>query len=766
MALATSGTPVPSHLVGANSPSVRPGFDPTMYGSAILEAVDPVEVRSFQTYRVVYTVGRLGLDDTGAIRVAFRMITDAGQPQATDPAAPNYVSATCTGDGTINLRIGPEGARPWKLTVTAQLDGGYLNEGDQIVLTFGDTSRGSPGMMMQTFVEEGYELRVMSDVQATGNFLPLDEQFAMAVIPGPAAKWVAVLPSLRRPDEPFRLGLKAEDQWGNPTSQAGGRLRFEATLPVAGLPQTLDYAPDDRSMILDNLSVREPGTLRIKVFVDDELAAEAGPLVIREGDVAGFWGDLHGQTGETVGVNSIQSYFHFARNLAFLDVSAHQANDFQINADFWALVNDQAEIWNEPGTFTVFAGYEWSGNTAVGGDHNVYYAGAGRPIYRCSHALLEDQSEIGNDANTLTDLFAALKDEDVVVYAHVGGRYANIEYDHDPNIETAVEVHSAWGTFEWVLTDGFAMRRRVGVVCNSDGHKGRPGASYPGASVFGAYGGLTCFLAHNNDRASIMEAQRRRHHYGTTGCHMHMDVSVDLASDATLYARNPQGRPDAETVTTRRAIMGDIMRVTDGEAMMNVNVQAHAGILAVEIRDGIQVLETLRTYDEDDLGDRIRVCWAGAEYRGRGRNTHWKGRARLDQARIARFDTINAYNREAILETRGSRNIVWSAVTTGNFMGFDLQLDQSRSGTMEINTNQGDLGVDLDAVGLLPMIMDAGGLAKRLTVQRLPDAPLAREVSISLKVKVCETGDTPLWICVTTEDGFQAWSSPIYLFQD
>ena len=56
-----------------------------------------------------------------------------------------------------------------------------------------------------------------------------------------------------------------------------------------------------------------------------------------------------------------------------------------------------------------------------------------------------------------------------------------------------MEVHSAWGTFEWLLTDGFALGHRCGVVCNSDGHKGRPGASYPGASMFGAYGGLTCF---------------------------------------------------------------------------------------------------------------------------------------------------------------------------------------------------------------------------------------------------------------------------------
>ena len=89
--------------------------------------------------------------------------------------------------------------------------------------------------------------------------------------------------------------------------------------------------------------------------------------------------------------------------------------------------------------------------------------------------------------------------------AHVGGRYADIKYAHDP-METAVEVHSAWGTFEWIVRDAFEKNYRVGIVANSDGHKGRPGACYPGASFFGSYGGLTCFLAERLDRDAIFES--------------------------------------------------------------------------------------------------------------------------------------------------------------------------------------------------------------------------------------------------------------------
>lgn len=759
-------------LVGDNNPSVWSGDDPSIQGSAVLEPVGPTEVRSFQTFRLVYTVGKLGLDDTGGIRVAWRMISDAGQPQFSDPAAPNYISATSNGQGHLELKYDKRGGqRPWNEILTVFQSGGYLKQGDKITIIFGDTSGGSPGMLTQTFVEGGREFRVMADVQATGNFFELaDSQLAIPVVAGPQVSWRAALPTLRRPNEVFHLGLKAEDKWGNPTAQAGATLRLEPSLPVTGLPGQLEYAPEDRAITLENLTVADQGILRIKVFAGDRQVAEAGPLVVRQGEVAGFWGDLHGQTGETIGTNTIESYLDFARNKAFLDVTSHQANDFQVTGEFWTHLNQQTALMDEPGRFTVFPGYEWSGNTAVGGDHNVFFRTEGRTIRRCSHALLEDRSDMATDAHTLTDLYKAFNDtgEDVVMYAHVGGRYANIFYDHDPLIETSVELHSAWGTFEWILTDGFPLNRRVGVVCNSDGHKGRPGASYPGDSIFGAYGGLTCFLTDRNDRDAIFEAQRRRHHYGTTGCRMFMDVGVKLPGPGTLYERNPDAMPDTSTHRVIQAMMGDIIRTDARTVEFAGEIIAHAGIERIEIRNGTQVVKTIRPYNEGDLGNRIRVLWSGAEYRGRGRNTNWSGRAQFENATITRFRTINQWNPDSLFEQRGSDTVIWKTVTTGNFMGFDAWVDEggdTGSGGLSIATNHGELLLDLVDIGLENTELDAGGLERKLKVFRLPDASLQRRLSFSQPISLGDNGDNPLWICVTTEDGFQAWSSPIYLFR-
>ena len=69
---------------------------------------------------------------------------------------------------------------------------------------------------------------------------------------------------------------------------------------------------------------------------------------------------------------------------------------------------------------------------------------------------------------------------------------------------------------------------KVGFVANSDGHKGRPGASHPGASTFGAYGGVTCVLADALTRDAVFEAIRQRRCYGTTAAQrIHVEIAVN-----------------------------------------------------------------------------------------------------------------------------------------------------------------------------------------------------------------------------------------------
>ncbi|WP_282607237.1 DUF3604 domain-containing protein [Pelagibius sp. Alg239-R121] len=760
--------PVSETVMGEVWPAAQPGEDPVLYGHARLEPNNPVEVRSLQTFRLTYQVGRYGLDDTGAIRIVFRALGDWGRMQTTDPQADNYVTATTSNGVPLNVEYSRYGISPrprWK-TLTVRVMGGFLREGDRITVVFGDTSGGSRGMVMQTFVEAGFEFKVLADVCAVGHFVPIPETLAIAVIPSKAAVWRAVLPSLRRPGESFRFGLKAEDIWGNPTDKASGRFTFKSTLPVSGLPSEYVYEKGKKSVSFENLSVSQEGILRITVLDQDAATvAESHPLIVRKGEVSGYWGDLHGQSGESIGVTTSRQYFDFARNKAFLDVTGHQANDFQVNNAFWKYLNELTAEYNEEGTFVTFPGYEWSGNTAVGGDRNVFFRDEGRQIRRSSHALLTDRSDLDTDAPDAAKLFQSLEGENAVVYAHVGGRYADIGFAHDPKFETAMEIHSAWGTFEWLLTDGFPLGHRSGVVCNSDGHKGRPGASYPGASTFGAYGGLTCFLTQELSRDAIFDCLRRRHHYGTTGTRLHMDVRVSLPGGGVLFDQDPKVFNDTPSKPVNHVMMGDIVQTDDEAVTLSLEVIAQAPIERIEIRNGTEVLQTLRPYDEADLGDRIRVLWSGAEYRGRGRDSLWEGHASFQGATIGRMEKINAWNHERLLEISAKDTVTFEAVTTGNYGGFDVWLDKAGEGTAEIVTNHGTLALPYPEIGLEDHIMEAGGLERRIKLFRLPEMLETRQMTETVTIPLNPVGDNPLWISVYTEDGFQAWSSPVFAYR-
>jgi hypothetical protein len=216
-------------------------------------------------------------------------------------------------------------------------------------------------------------------------------------------------------------------------------------------------------------------------------------------------------------------------------------------------LNELTREHNKDGRFIIYPGYEWSGNTGLGGDRNVLFMKEGRQIHRSSHALVDDQADLATDANSAEQLFDALKDEDCVVFAHIGGRYADIKMAHDARIERSVEVHSDWGTFEWLLRDALEQGYRVGILANSDGHKGRHGASHPGASLFGAYGGLSCLLAEDLTRTGLFDAMRRRHHYATTGCRMLLDVRAAFDTDARLYESDPNLGP-TDSAPARMAI--------------------------------------------------------------------------------------------------------------------------------------------------------------------------------------------------------------------
>jgi hypothetical protein len=738
---------------------------PEKMGSAVVEPRGSFEAGSYQQFTVTYTAGYFGIDDTGSLKIVHRFASDMGRPQFDNPAGPNFTTAEASNGAVLHVEYDMKrNIRPWDKTLYIKVVRGFLREGDQIVVRFGDQRHGSPGIRLQTFCEDTFEFRVLVDAIATYNYVELPEQPVIRIIPGPAALIKGIMPTSKAVGERFDLRIKAEDKWGNPTNQCDDVYKLKANIPVQGLPESIRFVPGEFEFRVSDLSVNEVGDLLI-YFMDasGNMVARANPNRIADSlSLRPFWGDLHGQSEETIGTNSARDFYEFARDKAFLDVCVHQGNDFQITSSFWQLLNELSAEFNKDNEFVVFPGWEWSGNTGLGGDRNVLMMEEGRQIHRSSHALVDDLSDVQTDANSAEDLFTMLKDEDCVVFAHIGGRYADIKIAHDKRLERSVEVHSAWGTFEWLIEDAFEQGFRVGIMSNSDGHKGRPGASHPGATKFGSYGGLTCMLSDNLSRGSIMESLRRRHHYGTTGCRTVLETRVDLPTDGRIYDEDPN-LGDVSYRPGKQAIMGDIAGTNEAVVGFSIDVVSSSPIERIDIRNGLETLEVYRPYEKSWLGKRIRVIWEGSEYRGRGRETIWDGAAGLSDNKFVRVSPINRYNQDKRFDLVDDNKLEWNALTTGGFGGFDAWLENGNSGTLSIATNLINETVRIEDIGLNDIVFENGGIDRRIRIFRLPDENTSNSVSISRKVILNNSKDNPLYVRVTQEDGHYVWSSPVYL---
>jgi len=736
-------------------------------GSAVVEPNGNFEAGSYQSFTVTYTAGYFGIDDTGSLKVVHRFASDMGRPQFDNPQGANYTTVEASNGAILHVEYDMKrNIRPWDKTLYIKVVRGFLRECDQIIVRFGDRRQGSPGIRIQTFCEYTFEFRVLVDAIATYNYVELPEQPIITIVPGPPVLFKAILPTLRRCGESFRLCLKGEDKWGNPSDLCEQSFRLSANLNVSGLAEMVRFEKGNFTVVVDDLQVDEEGDLIISLL-DNEgaVVARSNPCrFVKESILLPYWGDLHGQSEETIGTNSARDFYEFARDKAFCDICVHQGNDFQITNEFWEWLNELSAEFTEDEQFIVFPGWEWSGNTGLGGDRNVLMMEEGRQIHRSSHALVDDLSDIETDSNSATDLFIDLKDEDCSVFAHIGGRYADIKIAHDTRLERAVEVHSAWGTFEWLMQDALEQGYRVGIMSNSDGHKGRPGASHPGSTKFGAYGGLTCVLAPEFTRSGIMQGLKQRHHYGTTGSRVILDTRVNFEASAELFSDDPNlGNVSSAMVT--QAMMGDILCCSDAEIEFSMDVHAPSPIERIDIRNGLETLEVFRPYSDSDLGSRIRVLWEGSEYRGRGRETIWDGYAELSGNSFKSVDPVNRYNLDKQFEQTTESRLEWQALTTGGFGGFDAVLNDPQNGVLKINTDLVKEDIAIADIGRDELIFANGGIDRRIRVFRLPDENPHYSAKLSRRIKLVNDRDNALYVRITTEDGHFTWSSPVYIFR-
>jgi len=708
-------------------------------GQVTLVPSEPVVAGSIGEWTLTYRAGSLGVDEGGTIKLSQRFASDWEVPQFDRPTDPGYTTVHTTGHAKLSVRYDRKAhERPWMKCVVIDVYDGHLDPDDTVTIVLGDQSKGSPGIRAQTFQESAHEFRVFVDPTNASLARHVPECPTFPVVAGKTERLVCFVRSNGIVGEPLPVFVRGRDAWNNPTSTPID-LRFQ-WVGEAGLCEK------EATFAGNVLTLQKPDCGHVMVY-NDEHTTRSNPIQITDQPprLCHYWGDLHAQSDATVGTGTEIEYFTFARDEANLDFTSHQGNDFQMTDADWERLNVTVDQFHQDHHFVVFPGYEWSANTSAGGDRNVFYLETGLPIIRSSHwqvaEVPEDELTPAYPADVFFDRIASnVASDKVLLGSHVGGRYADIVRYFDQQLGPLVEVVSCWGVFEWMLWDALKMGYVVGVMCNSDGHKGRPGDEAPGAGAFGIRNGLTCVLAESLTRDAIFQALKQRRCYGTTG------PRIDLQLDVN-------GKP-----------MGSCLSIS-GNASLKASVRGTAPIDSLSLYQGSEIMQTVRPAPFETCGNstRIRVVWGGARMRGRGRRAIWDGQIELKGTTIQSASTFAFDSPIDGILSQDTQKVRFRSRTTGDIDGIDLWLDQAASGTIRFQSEIGTLEVDLSTLGHQEQKADFGGLDLRVTICRYPMELNECELSLQKTLSPCLADQTAFYVKAIQSDGHAAWSSPIYI---
>lgn len=703
-------------------------------GRVELSPAGPVVAGSVGEWTLKLTVGSYGIDEGGTIKIAQRFASDWETPQFDRPKDSGYTTAKTTGEAQLALRYEKKGhVRPWMRCLTIDVYDGSLAPGDVVAIVMGDRGEGSPGIRAQSFQESRHEFLTLVDPTNACLVRPLSTSPEFSIVADVAAELVCLLPGDCVEGESVEIFVRGRDKWGNPTeapgqvslaSSGGGKAMFDgrrATPEGAGVFRALARCK--------NLST-----------VSNPMTVHAGAPKARR-----YWGDLHAQTAAAVGTGTEREYFKFARDVARLDFTSHQANDFQVTDEDWRRLNEVVREFHANDSFVVFPGYEWSANTTAGGDRNVFYLKEDLPIIRSSHWQVPEAVETSvTPAHPADEFFRRMREKvdlnQVIVAAHVGGRYADIRNYMDDELAPLVEVVSCWGEFEWLLWDAFEKGHIVGVMCNSDGHKGRPGDEGPGAGQFGIGNGLTCVIAESLRRDEVFAALKNRRCYGTSGPRIRLSFEVDGHSMGAVF--------ESESVATVKAA-----------------VEGTAPIESLQLFRGKELVSESRPTEFDDLvkSKRVRVCWGGARIRGRGRRVVWDGSISLDDGSIVRAEAVGFDSPLDGIQDWDASGVRFRSRTTGDMDGIDLWLYDADQGVIELTTPVGGMRVDVAELGVEPIVEKYGGVEMRVSIRRYPETVSTWSASLEEEIETEINRQTPLFVKAIQTDGHSAWSSPVYV---
>ncbi len=641
------------------------GLNRDLYGYGSLSNQGDIRAGEWGAWELVYHVGRLGVDDGGRIFLLFNAVADWGPFQFDNPQAANYVSVRTDGNARVLAHRNSRhaGPRPYWGGIIITVREGNLVRGDKVFISLGDRSGGSPGIRAPTITSHlAHEFRFMVDPLNAVNPVRVKDSPRTRILGGETVRLEALWPFEATSGGQTWLLVKAKDQWGNPAKSYTGTVRITAQ-GFRNLPETYRFSENDEGYHrFENVIAPETGVHIIKLsdHENGKLSAHTNVMTVKnDAGLRPYCGDLHGQ--HIRGSSNLHQYASYARGFAGIDFMSWAVNDFHLTRATWDGIQETSREFNQPGRFIVFPGYEWSGTTGRGGDHNVIYLAENQPMYRSAY-VEEDLRGYDHrtDRYTVASLIRSLIPDNVFLMPHIGGRRANLDF-FDPEMMPFIEIYSDHGQFEWFLEEALTRGLKAGFTASSDDVYGKPGDSIPGDRLFAVHGGITCVYAEGLDRQDLWRAFKARRVYGTTGERMQLRFK------------------------TGKHWLGEEIQKTE-PPVFTVETAGTAGIERVEVFRGTEVAYTHRPKAGKNR-DRIKLIWRGAASRERARQTTWRGTIKVKGGTIKESYPYRLDYPTELLVQESKNEIRFDTFTAGDEDGVILDLDIPGSESLLVTTH-------------------------------------------------------------------------------
>lgn len=693
-----------------------------------------LEAGSNTDLKITITIGNQSIDDSGSLKLVYKIISDAGEFQFENKKQRNFVSVSTSKPNIkvgINAKtkgfVGKMHERPWTRGLQLVFQGDSLRKGDKVHVDIKNWE-------VQTFTEKNFEFKLFIDPYANAKYFEVPSPRKIEIIASKFHSYRIVQKFIS--NNKIRLYIFAEDMYGNTRESNSIDLKKIEVITPKGLKLT--QTRNNKGIELDHKIDKE---YTGGEFILKENGKQYTSNYLSSNFKNHFWADFHGQSEETVGTNSLTDYFDYARDEGVLDITSIQGNDFEISDDHWKEINTLTKTYNnnKDSRFLALPGYEWSGNTEEGGDRNVIYFDYKQPIFRSSFASIFGKAEYINIAPTANHLFKDIDKKKTILFAHIGGRYANLDF-HDERVEKAIELHSVWGTFDWFREDLIKRKLVAGFVANSDGHTGKPGNESPTQTYFNVKGGLTCISAKGLKFNDVYDALKKRHFYAVTGQDRIL-LNFEFQADNKIYS------------------MGDLLTGSVKDGVVNLEAFSSTPIQWVKIYKNLKVVEEF--YPGANEEEKIQVLYSGSNSKGRERNYTWKGKL-ISSSNITKLEKINFIPHRTGLYQTGTE-LEWTGLTSGNVQGFTFAGEDS---DLHIDLNGQKTNANTQHLGQKPQIIKYEGINSYLSICKIYENQLNKKMKITSSIDSFDDDYNALYAEVRLINGTSAWTSPVFILSD